>query len=894
MKLHQIALCLLWIKASRGAECPTDEISFLREFEDPLYEEGQSVSLFCHFFVSADCGPIKWDFTSGREISIIVPSSRFQIHDVTNETGLYSTLTINPITVRDENSIACRVRGMTILYSIHIIPLPKVVISPLFKAVEKGSDAIIVCNITNEHLRLFNDTFKWCHGSDEIQNTSHIDVKGVSTLNLTRVTLRDSGRYGCGARGYDDACANMKHVSRLEVYRTKGTTFCIEEFDNRTGLTWVKTPAGTLVMQPCRSNFTGITERLCEDNGVWGIVIEIDCVRQEIQSALEDILHLESTPGNTESVINTVISSISAVTANSESLTSGDLNSTTTILERVVSIMSNTADNVIVNEQVFVGIINDMLAPDYQVTWSEVNDKSSDAVAGNLMKIIENFGCIVTRNLPTGNLIILNRSNINVEFRKIDATVRMINFYPEQTLTGSDVGISLNLDSESASDITYTAAFYRTISGFLPRSSSNRGVPEYSSEVISLSIGSGMTTNHLSTPVVLNFDTEKLIRKNNLTGELNTKCVFWDFGAKKSPGWSSKGCRRVNDSCHCEHLTNFAVLMSPIQILDELTLINLKMITIVGCSISVAGTVLTMLTYLVLWRHVKNDQTRLLMNLCVALTVSYVLFLTGIDKTENDAVCTTIAVMLHYFFLATFCLMLAEGGVLLMSVTIVFYSKSKLKWLLAFGWGTPALVVGITAGITRAQKYHSQYHCWLNISNGVLYSFVGPVIAIILMNIAVIVRVQRAIYSSHFIVTKTRRQKIMTGVRSISILLPVLGVTWLFGILAVNADFVVFQYIFAIANSLQGFFIFLCYCVFSVPIRRALENKIKMLTSGVLSSKEDYKLKVIKTKPSNVTTDKYALTNGVPTPFKKATSYQQASVLRRFDSFTAFPNKASR
>lgn len=42
-----------------------------------------------------------------------------------------------------------------------------------------------------------------------------------------------------------------------------------------------------------------------------------------------------------------------------------------------------------------------------------------------------------------------------------------------------------------------------------------------------------------------------------------------------------------------------------------------------------------------------------------------------------------------------------------------------------------------------------------------------------------------------------------SALRSLGTLLPVLGVTWLFGILAVNEKADVFQYIFVIANSLQ-------------------------------------------------------------------------------------------
>ncbi|OWF51975.1 adhesion G protein-coupled receptor E3-like [Mizuhopecten yessoensis] len=886
MKLNEILLCLLWILTVKAAVCPDGGITNHNLPYDSLYEEGERVTLPCQFFAPADCGPITWGkIPSGQPV---IPSTRIRIDDVTNETALYSTLTIDPVSVRDEGGIFCSLKQVFIQFYIQIIPLPMVVISPLFKAAKEGSDVIVTCNVTNQHLRHFNDTFQWCHGSNTLQDTMHADNMSISRLFLSNVAIEDSGQYRCGVRGYGDTCANMKHVSILEVYRTEGTNFCKEVFDDHTGLTWIATPAGNIVTQPCMANFTGVVERNCGADGVWGVVVTIGCVRQEIQSALEDLIHLETTPGNAEVIIGNVIASISEITTNPASLTSGDLNSTTAVLEKIVAIITNTAETVLVNEQKFVGIIDDMLAEDNLVSWAEVNDKSSDAVASNLMKIIENFGLIFSRTVTTANPIILNKKNMNVEFRRINLTTPMINFHPEQTLNGSEVGISLNLDSDTSGNLTYTAAFYRTISEILPKSKS---YGEFASEVISLSIGSGIETNRLSSPVMLAFDVEKLKRKNNLSGDLSIRCVFWDFGIKQ---WSSNGCRYVNESCQCDHLTNFAVLMSPIQILDEVTLISLRIITIVGCSISVVGTVLTMLTYLGLWRNVKNDQARLLMNLCAALTVAYVLFLTGIDKTEDNIFCTTIAALLHYFFLVTFCLMLAEGIILLMSVTVVFYSKSKLKWLLFFGWGTPAIVVGTTIGITHGKEYHSQHHCWLTLSNGVLYSFAGPAVAIILVNVAVIVRVQKAIYSSHFIVTKTQRQKIMTGVRSISILLPVLGVTWLFGILAVNADLVVFQYVFALANSLQGFFIFLCYCVFSVPIRRALERKIKLLTSAALSSKENYKIQVIKTKPTNYTVAKYALTNGVPTPFKKATSYQQASLVRRFNSFTALPNIGSR
>ena len=40
-------------------------------------------------------------------------------------------------------------------------------------------------------------------------------------------------------------------------------------------------------------------------------------------------------------------------------------------------------------------------------------------------------------------------------------------------------------------------------------------------------------------------------------------------------------------------------------------------------------------------------------------------------------------------------------------------------------------------------------------------------------------------------------------IRNILVILPILGLTWVFGVVAVNSDLVAFQFIFAVCNSLQ-------------------------------------------------------------------------------------------
>ena len=58
------------------------------------------------------------------------------------------------------------------------------------------------------------------------------------------------------------------------------------------------------------------------------------------------------------------------------------------------------------------------------------------------------------------------------------------------------------------------------------------------------------------------------------------------------------------------------------------------------------------------------------------------------DYDLFQALCITIAALLHYFFLSVFCWMLAEGIMLYLLIVRVFGTAAE-KWyyLLILGWG---------------------------------------------------------------------------------------------------------------------------------------------------------------------------------------------------------------
>ena len=84
-----------------------------------------------------------------------------------------------------------------------------------------------------------------------------------------------------------------------------------------------------------------------------------------------------------------------------------------------------------------------------------------------------------------------------------------------------------------------------------------------------------------------------------------------------------------------------------------------------------------------------------------------------------------------------------------------------------------------------------------------------------------ILALRSALFSS--VVNKTAKataatalRKAKVGLKGSAVLLPLLGLTWVFGLLVFNRDTIVFKYLFAICNSLQGVMIF----VFHVLIDR--------------------------------------------------------------------------
>ncbi|XP_070244470.1 adhesion G-protein coupled receptor G5 isoform X2 [Bos mutus] len=216
--------------------------------------------------------------------------------------------------------------------------------------------------------------------------------------------------------------------------------------------------------------------------------------------------------------------------------------------------------------------------------------------------------------------------------------------------------------------------------------------------VLGAQLSHGYVSN-LSEPVNISFWHNQSLEGYTVT------CVFWKERASKHHwgAWSPEGCHTEQPTpsqvlCRCNHLTYFAVLMQlsqapvPAELLAPLTYISL-----VGCSISIVASLLTVLLHLQA-RKQSDSVTRIHMNLHASVLLLNITFLLSpvlATPPVPGAACVVLAATLHFALLSCLTWMAIEGFnlyLLLGRVYNVYIRRYVLK-LCAVGWGVPAFLV---------------------------------------------------------------------------------------------------------------------------------------------------------------------------------------------------------
>ncbi|XP_009303796.1 uncharacterized protein isoform X2 [Danio rerio] len=359
-------------------------------------------------------------------------------------------------------------------------------------------------------------------------------------------------------------------------------------------------------------------------------------------------------------------------------------------------------------------------------------------------------------------------------------------------------------------------------------------------------LNSGILGSSVGNLSISGLQNEVLITLRNngpIPANYSAFCVFWDFGLNDgSGGWNPSGCRVVNVSdeetkCACNHLTSFGILLDISKTeIPPLDLLILTYITYIGCGISAIFLSVTLLTYLAFGKLRKDIPSKILIHLCFALLLLNLVFLLDAWLAlYPDAVglCISTAFFLHYFLLASFTWMALEAVHMYLAIVQVFntyISRFMLKIGFA-GWGIPLIIVIIVIAVNKDNYGLVAYgryadgatddFCWIKNDMVFYFGVVAYYCLVFLLNLAMFIVVMIQLcrikqQNPH----NTQQRSGWQEMRSVAGLTVLLGLTWGFAFFAWGPVNLAFMYLFAIFNTLQGFFIFVFHCAMKENVRR--------------------------------------------------------------------------
>lgn len=119
----------------------------------------------------------------------------------------------------------------------------------------------------------------------------------------------------------------------------------------------------------------------------------------------------------------------------------------------------------------------------------------------------------------------------------------------------------------------------------------------------------------------------------------------------------------------------------------------LSVITIVGCSLSIIGLLLTFITHISYEILRKSMPSRLLLHLCGSLIVALSLFLAAGEHADaNSRACQAIGVFMHFAWMVALWWMLVQG-IHLYAITVQVLNINESKRYVADSWGSVPLLI---------------------------------------------------------------------------------------------------------------------------------------------------------------------------------------------------------
>ncbi|XP_037943784.1 adhesion G-protein coupled receptor G7-like [Teleopsis dalmanni] len=383
------------------------------------------------------------------------------------------------------------------------------------------------------------------------------------------------------------------------------------------------------------------------------------------------------------------------------------------------------------------------------------------------------------------------------------------------------------------------------------------------SKILSISIPgySGTLPEHLSF----------ILRNENYgtatSSNISSNCGYWNYSTWVSQGIVNQTQDKAVILCETDNLACFSFLLGGNYrqhdfngrvLISAANQHALDLISLLGCTLSLLGLLGIWVTAALFKKWRKLASTKVLLNLCAALTLQMVLFIfvntddmaEELTKKRSYANCKAIGALMQYSILVLFSWMLIIAFLQFQRyVTVIGIERPRhyiLKSALA-AWGLPLiptlLVLCIDPHSYEPTEYQLQKHraaCYPS-GHGLHFGVILPISLIVLTNLIIFIYICYSIsHSFNQTLQRQERKMVMRKIRLSVLLFFLLGLSWIFGILTFMKAGIVFSYLFCLTATTQGFVLFIYFILLDEVSRIAWFNLMfrNRKSKNVLKSNE--------------------------------------------------------
>eukprot|EP01113_Clastostelium_recurvatum_P029966 TRINITY_DN362_c0_g1_i3.p1 TRINITY_DN362_c0_g1~~TRINITY_DN362_c0_g1_i3.p1 ORF type:complete len:364 (-),score=74.40 TRINITY_DN362_c0_g1_i3:44-1135(-) len=241
---------------------------------------------------------------------------------------------------------------------------------------------------------------------------------------------------------------------------------------------------------------------------------------------------------------------------------------------------------------------------------------------------------------------------------------------------------------------------------------------------------------------------------------------------------------------------------------------GLNIVVTVFLIVSIIGSFITALTFLV-FSELRTYPIKLIVYLCISIMFAQLGFL--LSGIQFDTIgCIPLAMMIHYFFLADFVWTFCVAFNFYQMIVRRNRSAEELeKRYHIFSWGLPGVFVVFLAGF---QQYGNRGgFCYMAPGLPVFLAFFLPGLVVVSANCVIFFFIAREIHETLKSAPIADRREKFKEYRVYFSIFASIGVSWIFGFIMTFAQsrlaYAIFLVLFSIFTPLQGFLLFISYCI---------------------------------------------------------------------------------